>query len=62
MDEVAVEELGTKVRLHESHFGEQLFAKVGDTKHGHDGMTLSLCWKIFLREGQGCGKRIAKKN
>ena len=52
--EVAVRELGAKVRLHVLlHFGEELFATVGAAKHGYYALNIrNVFWKIVRREDE----------
>ena len=46
--ELAVREQGAKARLHVGllHFGEELFATVGDAKHGYSGWRMR---KVFRK-------------
>ena len=49
---MAVREQGAKARLRVLHFGEELFATVGDAKHGYDRLNmLNESRKIPRREG-----------
>ena len=49
---MAVREQGAKARLRVLHFGEELFATVGASKHGYDALNMrNECRKIPRREG-----------
>ena len=48
---MAVREQGAKARLCVLHFGEELFATVGATKHGYDALNMrNVFMKIPRRE------------
>ena len=49
---MAVREQGAKARLRVLHFGEELFATVGATKHDYDALNMrNVFRKIPRREG-----------
>ncbi len=64
--EMAVREQGAKARLRVLHFGEELFATVGATKHGYDALNMrNVFRKIPRRKGdvaeEGQWRRVVER-